>query len=145
VQVRNRFIDVKAKEDIIRADRKAENKLIKEEEQAVQLQRQEQKLAKKKKDKLDMRAMFRTKAQAAKAAEEEQNRAAQAAADAKAGKKKKKDPNAPKGASTAYIHYSVDEGVNAKLKEANPDIKPCDMTKLKGVQWKALSEEEKKP
>jgi hypothetical protein len=60
-------------------------------------------------------------------------------------KKRKKDPNAPKGASTAYILYSVDEGVNAKLKEANPDMKMCDISKLKGVQWKALSEEEKKP
>jgi len=58
-----------------------------------------------------------------------------------AGEKKRKDPNAPKGALTAYIIFS-----NAKrdqVKKENPDIKFGDVAKKISALWKSVSASDK--
>jgi len=58
-----------------------------------------------------------------------------------AGEKKRKDPNAPKGALTAYIIFS-----NAKrdqVKKENPDIKFGEVAKKISEMWKNISASDK--
>ena len=63
-------------------------------------------------------------------------------AETKKGKKAK-DPNAPKGALSAFMYFSNE--VRDKIRKENPDMKLTDVSKKIGEQWKALSEEDKKP
>ena len=56
-------------------------------------------------------------------------------------KKAKKDPNKPKGASSAYIFYS--SAMRPKLKKDGDSI--GDVAKKIGVEWGKLSDKEKAP
>ncbi|KAL3925224.1 MAG: hypothetical protein SGILL_000549 [Bacillariaceae sp.] len=56
-------------------------------------------------------------------------------------KKAKKDPNAPKKALNAYMLYAGEN--RARIKAANPDAKPTEMSKLIGEAYKSISAEEK--
>jgi structure-specific recognition protein 1 len=58
-------------------------------------------------------------------------------------KKKKKDPNAPKGAMSAYILFGNDE--RAKIKEDLPDATTSEVMKEIGARWRAMSAEDKAP
>lgn len=57
--------------------------------------------------------------------------------------KKKKDENAPKKPSSAYIFFG--QSARASIKAKNPDMPPKEIMRELGVQWKAMSAEEKKP
>ena len=57
--------------------------------------------------------------------------------------KKVKDPTKPKRGKNAFMLYSA--AVRAETKEANPDLKPTEIAKLLGTQWKDLPQEEKLP
>jgi len=57
--------------------------------------------------------------------------------------KKPKDEKAPKRAASAYFLFTASR--RASLKEANPDMKVTELAKLMGAEWKALSEDAKKP
>lgn len=71
-------------------------------------------------------------------------KASPAASTKKKGKKKKKkDPNAPKGAKTAYILFANSR--RGAIKAENPDISFGDLNKQIGAEFKALSAEDKKP
>ena len=61
------------------------------------------------------------------------------------GKKRKvkKDPNKPKGATSAYLYYS--KGARAAVKAASPEMSFGDIGKKIGADWKALGEDAKKP
>jgi hypothetical protein len=52
-----------------------------------------------------------------------------------------KDPNAPKGARTAYMFYGIKN--REALKEEMGDVKGTEVTKELGVRWKALDEKKK--
>ena len=56
--------------------------------------------------------------------------------------KKVKDPTKPKG-KNAFMLYSA--AVRAETKEANPDLKPTEIAKLLGTQWKDLPQERSCP
>jgi len=56
-------------------------------------------------------------------------------------KKPKRDPNQPKKPLTAYFRYLAD--VRTTTKEANPDLKAKELTKLIGKKWRELPAEEK--
>ena len=58
-----------------------------------------------------------------------------------AAKKKKKDPNAPKGAMSAFMYFSTAK--RSEIKEANPDASFGDIGKLVGAAWKELSDDKK--
>ena len=58
------------------------------------------------------------------------------------GGKKKKDKNAPKGASSAYMHFA--KAKRAQIKDENPEATFGGIGKLIGEAWKEASEEEKK-
>jgi hypothetical protein len=55
--------------------------------------------------------------------------------------KKIKDENAPKRPKNSYMFYC--EKMRQTLKEENPDMNMIEITKLIGVEWKKLSDEEK--
>ncbi len=57
--------------------------------------------------------------------------------------KKDKDPNAPKRAATAYQLYS--SATRNDLKEANPEVRHTDITKMISEKFKALTPEELAP
>lgn len=57
--------------------------------------------------------------------------------------KKPKDPNAPKRPQPAFIRYCAD-GHRAAYKASHPKATSKEVQKQMGVQWKALSGEEKK-
>ena len=57
--------------------------------------------------------------------------------------KKKKDPNAPKRAMTAYFLFANSR--RQEIKAENPDISFGDLNKQIGAEFKALSEEERRP
>jgi len=56
-------------------------------------------------------------------------------------KKVKKDKNAPRGATTSYIFFSVDN--RARVKAANPDINFGDLSRLLAKEWKECSKEDR--
>lgn len=56
---------------------------------------------------------------------------------------KKKDPNAPKGRSSAYNYYS--SAKRSDVKAANPDAQHAEIIKILSAQFKALSDEERAP
>ena len=58
-------------------------------------------------------------------------------------KRKKKDPNAPKRAMSAFLHFS--QTMRPKLKEDWPHAKNVDISKLLGEAWGKLPQEEKEP
>jgi hypothetical protein len=53
-----------------------------------------------------------------------------------------KDPNAPKGARTAYMFYGLNNRKKIKA-EMGDDAKGADVTKELGVRWKAMSDKAK--
>ena len=55
--------------------------------------------------------------------------------------KKIKDENAPKRPKNSYMFYC--EKMRQTLKEENPDMNMIEITKLIGVEWKKLSDEQK--
>uniref|UniRef100_A0A7S0WQ82 FACT complex subunit SSRP1 n=1 Tax=Chlamydomonas leiostraca TaxID=1034604 RepID=A0A7S0WQ82_9CHLO len=57
--------------------------------------------------------------------------------------RKKKDPNAPKGAISAFMYFS--NALRDKVKEENPGIKFGEVGKLMGERWKAATAEDKAP
>ena len=61
------------------------------------------------------------------------------------GKKRKvkKDPNKPKGATSAFVYYSKE--ARPLIKAASPDMAFGDIAKKIGADWKALGEDAKKP
>ena len=61
------------------------------------------------------------------------------------GKKRKvkKDPNKPKGATSAFVYYSKE--ARPLIKAASPDMAFGDIAKKVGADWKALGEDAKKP
>jgi len=59
----------------------------------------------------------------------------------KVREKKVKDENAPKRPKNAYMFYC--EKTRQSLKEENQDMNMIEVTKLMGVNWKKLSDEEK--
>jgi structure-specific recognition protein 1 len=61
----------------------------------------------------------------------------------KGGKKKKKskDPNAPKGAVSAYMYF-VSE-MRPQVKEENPEMSFGELGKAVGKKWQVISSEEK--
>ena len=60
-----------------------------------------------------------------------------------AQKRRKKDPNAPKGAKSAYIFFGDKE--RAKIIKENPNFSPTEIMTELGKRWKELSEKEKRP
>ncbi len=56
-------------------------------------------------------------------------------------RKKKKDPNAPKGALSAFMLYSIEE--RARLKGKTPNLEFGEYGKIIGASWKELSSEKK--
>ena len=68
--------------------------------------------------------------------------AAPATAKPKAAGKKGKDPNAPKRAMNAYMHYSSTN--RAKIKEADKEASVSDVAKKLGEAWRGLSDNERK-
>ena len=56
---------------------------------------------------------------------------------------KKKDPNAPKGRSSAYNYYS--SAKRSDVKAANPEEQHAEIIKILSAQFKALSDEERAP
>ena len=56
---------------------------------------------------------------------------------------KKKDPNAPKGRSSAYNYYS--SAKRSDVKAANPEAQHAQIIKILSAQFKALSDEEPAP
>merc|ERR1719273_1764591 len=59
----------------------------------------------------------------------------------KVKKKPKKDPNMPKRPKTAYFCF-LDEWRD-RIKQEHPDVSLTDRSKLLGVKWKGLSNDEK--
>ncbi|GAX76261.1 hypothetical protein CEUSTIGMA_g3705.t1 [Chlamydomonas eustigma] len=55
--------------------------------------------------------------------------------------RKKKDPNAPKGALSAFMYFSNE--MRSKVKEENPGIAFGEVGKLLGERWKAATADEK--
>ena len=68
--------------------------------------------------------------------------AAPATTKPKAAGKKGKDPNAPKRAMNAYMHYS--SANRAKIKEADKEASVSDVAKKLGEAWRGLSDNERK-
>jgi hypothetical protein len=58
-------------------------------------------------------------------------------------KKAKKDPNAPKGALSAFMIFSNE--TRPKIKSSEPELKLTEVSKKIGEMWKALTEAQKKP
>ncbi|KAH8058667.1 hypothetical protein JL722_5895 [Aureococcus anophagefferens] len=58
-------------------------------------------------------------------------------------KRKKKDPNAPKGKSSAYIMFG--NAKRAEVKEQHPDFSLGDIGRELGKRWKELTDDDKKP
>ena len=58
-------------------------------------------------------------------------------------KKKKKDPNAPKGACTAFMFFSI--GRRPQLKVENPDWAFGEFGKQIGAEWREMSDADKGP
>ena len=48
-------------------------------------------------------------------------------------------------AKSAYLHYSMDPTIRAGAKQANPTMSVTDLAKVLGAQWKALTDEQRKP
>mmetsp|Transcript_18496 Transcript_18496/g.26118 ORF Transcript_18496/g.26118 Transcript_18496/m.26118 type:complete len:953 (+) Transcript_18496:319-3177(+) len=61
--------------------------------------------------------------------------------DTKSSGKAKKDPNAPKGAKSAYILFLSEQ--REKIKAKNPDLNFAELSKKVGATFKALSDEER--
>eukprot|EP00924_Labyrinthula_sp_SR-Ha-C_P011756 augustus_masked-scaffold_69-processed-gene-0.59-mRNA-1 protein AED:0.05 eAED:0.07 QI:0/-1/0/1/-1/1/1/0/178 len=61
-------------------------------------------------------------------------------------RKRKKDPNAPKGAKSAYLFFSQDirEEVVEELQKEG-DVKPTDIMKRIGARWREMSDDGKQP
>ena len=57
--------------------------------------------------------------------------------------KAKKDPNAPKGKSSAFIFFG--SATRAEIKAAHPDWSLGDVGRELGKRWKELSDDDKKP
>jgi hypothetical protein len=57
--------------------------------------------------------------------------------------KKLKDENAPKRAKTAYMFYC--DSARPAAREANPEMKMTEISKVLGAGWQALSEKKRKP
>uniref|UniRef100_A0A7S2UYP1 HMG box domain-containing protein n=1 Tax=Fibrocapsa japonica TaxID=94617 RepID=A0A7S2UYP1_9STRA len=55
----------------------------------------------------------------------------------------KKNPNAPKRAMSAFLHFSIE--YRPKLKEQNPQLTHLQISKLLGDTWNALPQETKDP
>ena len=53
----------------------------------------------------------------------------------------KKGSDQPKGAKSAYIFFSM--ATRSTISQANPDMKPTDVSKVLGEQWKCLDEKQK--
>merc|ERR1719342_990080 len=77
----------------------------------------------------------RKAAQEEKEKEEQKKLEKQRKSDEK--KSKKKDPNAPKGARSAYLYFSNE--VREKLKSENPEISITECAKEAGKLWKELT------
>merc|ERR1712154_6382 len=58
------------------------------------------------------------------------------------GGKKPKDPNAPKKGQSSYLLFSND--VRSEFVASNPGKKITEISKLIGLKWKELSEDERK-
>ncbi|CAM9728367.1 unnamed protein product, partial [Sphacelaria rigidula] len=58
-------------------------------------------------------------------------------------KKQKKDPNAPKGASSAFMQFSASH--RSAVKEAHPGLKTTEIAKVLGEKWKTMDDEAKAP
>jgi hypothetical protein len=80
--------------------------------------------------------------------------------DQKENKKKTKDNTKPKGASSAYIHYTTEiipklkadpkykgpgKKSGFKLKEDGEEMKHTDFMSIAGEMWNELNEDKKKP
>lgn len=59
------------------------------------------------------------------------------------GKRAKKDPNAPKGATNAYMMFSKEQ--REKLKNEGKKVSFGEAGKIIAEKWKSLAEDEKKP
>ena len=53
-----------------------------------------------------------------------------------------KDPNKPKRARTSYMYFCADK--RDALKNAHPELKMTDLSKLLGKMWKETSEADRK-
>lgn len=58
-------------------------------------------------------------------------------------KKAPKDKNAPKKNQSSYFHFANKN--RARIREAHPDKKITEISKVIGAEWKALTAEQKKP
>ncbi|CAM9249195.1 unnamed protein product [Ectocarpus fasciculatus] len=58
-------------------------------------------------------------------------------------RKAKKDPNKPKGASSAFMQFSQKE--RAVVKEENPDMKVTEISKVLGARWREMDDNDKAP
>ncbi|CAM9097412.1 unnamed protein product [Chrysoparadoxa australica] len=61
----------------------------------------------------------------------------------KVPKERRKDYNAPKRGMSAFLQYSSE--MRAQMKSRNPNATNAEISKLLGVEWKQLSDEEKAP
>ena len=88
-------------------------------------------------------AVLAAAAAAAKVTEKEEEAAAADKAAEKKAAKKRKDPNAPRGAKSAYIFYSTEK--RPEMQAAHPEMKMTELSKPLGAAWKEMSEEDKAP
>eukprot|EP01017_Pseudomicrothorax_dubius_P023446 TRINITY_DN2504_c0_g1_i4.p1 TRINITY_DN2504_c0_g1~~TRINITY_DN2504_c0_g1_i4.p1 ORF type:complete len:211 (+),score=70.97 TRINITY_DN2504_c0_g1_i4:320-952(+) len=58
-------------------------------------------------------------------------------------KKKERDPNAPKKPSSAYILFFRER--RNKFMQENPNLKPHEVTKMLGKEWRDLNEKDRVP
>ena len=95
-----------------------------------------EKKAKKKEENLEKKAKAKEEKAREKAAKKEELERKKAEK-----KKKKKDPNAPKGAKTAYMCFCQE--TRAKLLKENPSISVPEVGKECGRRWKEISPSQK--
>ena len=58
-------------------------------------------------------------------------------------KRAKKDPSAPKRPSSAFLYFS--QGRRSQIKEANPDLRNTQVSRVLGEMWRSLSDDERRP
>ena len=58
-------------------------------------------------------------------------------------KRKRKDPSAPRRPMSAFLLYSQKK--RKEVKDAHPDLKNTDLSRMLGVRWKSASDEERLP
>eukprot|EP00164_Ancoracysta_twista_P005766 GFYU01007930.1.p1 GENE.GFYU01007930.1~~GFYU01007930.1.p1 ORF type:complete len:473 (-),score=154.43 GFYU01007930.1:49-1467(-) len=57
-------------------------------------------------------------------------------------KKRKRDPNTPRGPRSAYVFFS--QMMCEDVRRENPDATPAELSKIMGIRWQQIAEEDRK-